>query len=255
MKHSTIPVKSSRSVSDDGKAIRAFLVGVALLGLSAIGGFLIIRGFEYLQTVLGIESFTLTFLVGGGLATLWFGVLGVVYLRLRPVGLHYGLRWPTLRDTGWIIGGVLAVVLVSLLVELVFSPFSNGGATTISAAAAVANPIAIYSIFLIGNFVFIAPLEEFLFRGVVQGRLREAFGPITAISITAIGFALGHILSYWYGGSDILSISVWAALFGIAGTGIVLGAVYERTESLLIVTIIHGLVNAIGIALALAALT
>jgi membrane protease YdiL (CAAX protease family) len=233
---------------------RTSFVGVALLALSAIGGFLIIRGFELLQSVLGFESFTLTFLVGGGLATLWFGVLGAVYLQFRPVKVHYGLRWPTRRDFGWIIGGVIAVVVVSVFAEIIFSSFRDGDATTISAAAAVANPITVYSIFIIGNFLFIAPLEEFLFRGVIQGRLREAFGPVAAISITGIGFALGHILSYWYGGSNVLSVSVAAALFGIAATGMVLGAIYERTESLLIVTIIHGLVNALGIALALAAL-
>jgi len=235
-------------------ASRTLLAGISLLALSAIGGFLVIAGFEYLQTVLGFESFTLTFLVGGGLATLWFGVLGVVYLQFHPVTLHYGLRWPTPRDIGWIIGGVLAVIVVSVLVEIAFIPFNEGDATTISAAAAVENPIAIYSIFLIGNFVFIAPIEEFLYRGVIQGRLREAFGPITAISITGVGFSLGHILSYWYGGSDILSVSVWAALTGIAATGMILGAIYERTESLLLVTIIHGLVNSIGIALAFATL-
>jgi membrane protease YdiL (CAAX protease family) len=155
---------------------------------------------------------------------------------------------------GWILGGMIAVVLVSILVEMAFSAFSDGGATTISAAASVENPILIYTIFFIGNLVIIAPIEEFLYRGVIQGRLREAFGPMAAISITGIGFALGHILSYWYGGSDVLSVSVWAALIGIAAVGIVLGAIYERTESLLIVTIIHGVANSIGIALALAVL-
>jgi membrane protease YdiL (CAAX protease family) len=242
-------------VLEGGEVTRTFLVGVGLLGISALGAFLIIRGFEYLQTVLGFGSFTLTFLVGGGLATLWLGVLGVVYHRVRPVTLHYGLRWPTLRDLGWIIGGVIAVVLVSLLVEVAASPFRDGGATNISAAAAVTNPIVIYTIFLVGNLVFIAPVEEFLYRGIIQGRLREAFGPIAAIAITAIGFALGHVPSYWFGGSDILSISVGTALFGIGATGFVLGAIYERTESLLLVSIIHGLVNTIGIVLALAALS
>jgi membrane protease YdiL (CAAX protease family) len=235
-------------------ATQTFLVGVALLALSAIGGFLIIRGFEYLQTVMGSENFALTFLIGGGLATLWLGVFGVVYLRFRPVTLHYGLRWPTLRDTGWIIGGLIAVVLVSVIVEVVFIPFSDGSATTISAAAAVENPLMIYTIFLIGNLVLIAPIEEFLYRGVIQGRLREAFGPIAAISITAIGFALGHLLSYWYGGSDLVSVSVFAELFGIAAVGLVLGIIYERTESLLLVSIIHGLANSIGIAIALVAI-
>jgi membrane protease YdiL (CAAX protease family) len=37
----------------------------------------------------------------------------------------------------------------------------------------------------------------------------------------------------------------------IAATGFILGYVYERTNSLLTVSIIHGLVNTIGIGLAL----
>jgi membrane protease YdiL (CAAX protease family) len=107
--------------------------------------------------------------------------------------------------------------------------------------------------FLIANFLFIAPIEEFLFRGVVQGRLRESVGAIAAISTTSIGFGLTHIPSYWFGGSDLLSVGVWGAVLGISTTGFVLGYVYERTDSLLTVSIIHGLVNAIGIGLALLA--
>lgn len=113
--------------------------------------------------------------------------------------------------------------------------------------------VQIYTIFFVGNLIFIAPIEEFLFRGVIQGRLRESFGPIVAISITSIGFALGHIPSYWFGGSALASVSVAGALLGIAAGGFVLGAIYERTESLLIVSIIHGLLNSIGIGIALLA--
>lgn len=251
MNQSTTPEGPSRAVSDGAEATRTFLVGVALLGLSAIGALLIINGFEYLQTALGVESFALTFLVGGGLATLWLAVFGAGYLRFRPVDLHYGLRWPTVRDAGWIIGGTIVSVLVALLIEVVVIPFGDGGATNISSAAAIESPVLIYTIFLVGNLVFIAPIEEFLYRGVIQGRLRESFGPLAAISITAIGFALGHIPSYWFGGSDLLSVSVGGAILGIGAGGFILGAIYERTESLLLVSIIHGLLNSIGIALAL----
>lgn len=106
----------------------------------------------------------------------------------------------------------------------------------------------------IGNLVFIAPVGEFIFRGVIKGRLRESFGPIVAISFTSIGFALGHIPSYWFGGSDLLSVSVGGALLGIGAGGFILGGIYERMESLLIVSIIHGLLNSVGIVLALLAL-
>jgi membrane protease YdiL (CAAX protease family) len=233
---------------------RTFLVGIALLAVSAVGALIIIQGFQFLQTALGVESFALTFLVGGGLATLWLGIVGLAYLRFRPVSVSYGVRWPTLRDAGWIVGGVVLSVIVAVLVEIVVMPFGDGGSTTISAAAGVSNPVVIYTIFFVGNLIFIAPIEEFLFRGVIQGRLREAFSPVAAISITSVGFALGHIPSYWFGGSDLVSVSVGGALLGIAAGGFVLGAIYERTESLLIVSVIHGLLNSIGIGLAFLAL-
>ncbi|MFC7028118.1 type II CAAX prenyl endopeptidase Rce1 family protein [Halomicroarcula sp. GCM10025324] len=43
------------------------------------------------------------------------------------------------------------------------------------------------------------------------------------------------------------------ALLGIVAGGFVVGAIYERTESLFIVSIIHSLLNSIGIGLALLA--
>jgi membrane protease YdiL (CAAX protease family) len=182
-----------------------------------------------------------------------FAVVGVAYLRFRSVPITYDLRWPTLRDGGWILGGLIAIIVASLLVEIVLGLFGSGSATNISTAAAVENPLVIYSVFIVVNLLFIAPIEEFLFRGVIQGRLRESVGAFTAISITSIGFGLTHLPSYWFGGSDLFSVGVWGAVLGISLTGYILGYVYERTESLLTVSIIHGLVNTIGIGLALLA--
>ncbi|WP_049987132.1 CPBP family intramembrane glutamic endopeptidase [Halobellus rufus] len=236
------------------RSARTFLTAVALLTVSSFGGLLIIEGFSRLQVRLGLgDSFALTFLVGGGLATLWFAFVGVAYLRFRPVTIHYDLRWPTIRDGGWILGGLAAIITASLLTEIVVSQFGSGSATNISSAAAVENPVLIYSVFLIGNLLLIAPIEEFLFRGVIQGRLRESYGTIAAVTITSVGFGLTHIPSYWFGGSDLLSIGVWGAVVSIAATGFILGYVYEQTNSLLTVSIIHGLVNTIGIGLALLA--
>jgi membrane protease YdiL (CAAX protease family) len=233
------------------ESVQSFLTAVTLLAVSSFGGLLIIEAFGRLQLLLGLgDSFALTFLVGGGLATVWFAVVGVAYLRFRPVTIHYNLRWPTLRDGGWILGGIAAIIIASLLTEIVVSQFGSGSATNISSAAAVENPVLIYSVFLIGNLLLIAPIEEFLFRGVIQGRLRESYGAITAITVTSVGFGLTHIPSYWFGGSDLLSVGVWGAVVGIAATGFILGYVYERTNSLLTVSIIHGLVNTIGIGLA-----
>ncbi len=76
---------------------------------------------------------------------------------------------------------------------------------------------------------------------------------ITAITVTSVGFGLTHIPSYWFGGSGLLSVGVWGAVPGISTTGFILGYVYERTNNLLTVSIIYGLLNTIGIGLAVLA--
>ena len=251
-KQTTTETPSQRST--ERETVRSFFTALALLGVSTFGGLLIVEGFGRLQPLVGLgDGFALTFLIGGSLATLWFGVVGVVYLRLRPVRIDYGLRWPTLRDGGWILGGVAAIIVASVLTELVVSLLGSGPATNISNAAAVEDPVFVYSAFIVANLLFIAPIEEFLFRGVIQGRLRESVGALTAISVTAIGFGLTHIPSYWFGGSDLLSVGVWGAVLGISVSGFVFGYVYEQTNSLLTVSVIHGLVNTVGIGLALLA--
>nr|WP_303647111.1 CPBP family intramembrane glutamic endopeptidase [Haloarchaeobius salinus] len=109
----------------------------------------------------------------------------------------------------------------------------------------------VYGLLLVGNLLLIGPAEELLFRGVIQGRLRESFGPALAIGITSLGFALSHVPSYWIGGSDLLTSGVFFALLGIAAGGIILGGIYERTKNLIVVALIHGLINAIAVGLTL----
>lgn len=248
------PADATAPVPTTVRAVRSFLVATALLAVSTLGGLAIVESFRALQPALGLgESFALTFIVGGSLATLWFALVGVMYVRVRPVRIHYDLRWSTVGDLPWLGGGLVAIVVASLLVELVGGLLGAGAATNISSAAAVENPVVIYTAFILVNLVFIAPVEEFLFRGVVQGRLRESFGPIAAITITGVGFGFAHIPSYWLGGSDLLSVGVWVAVASIAVGGLVFGWVYERTDSLLLVSLLHGLVNTVGISLALVA--
>jgi membrane protease YdiL (CAAX protease family) len=237
------------------RQLRAVLVALGLLGVAAVATQAIVSGFARLQPVLGLgDSFALTFAVGGLLATSSYVALAVLYRRVHPVVLHVPWRRPTSREGGWVLGGVVVLIAVALGIDLLAAVVNAGEATPISAAAAVENPVLVYSVFLVANLVFIAPAEELLFRGVIQGRLRESVGPGLAIGVTAIGFAVSHLPSYWLGGSELLSVGVLLALVTIASAGLVLGAIYERTQNLLVVSLVHGLANAVGIVLVLATL-
>lgn len=241
-------ISASRQVVPTGTRFRAVVVAVALLGAAAISTQGIIEGFKLLQAAVGYgDNLTLTYIVGGALATLSYILIALVYLHYRPVVIHAPLRRPSGREVGWIVGGIIAAFVAAILIDAMGTVLGAEGAVNFATAAAVGNPLLVYGLLLIGNIVLIGPAEELLFRGVIQGRLRENFGPVIAIGITSVGFAFSHVPSYWIGGSDLVSLGVGFALLGIAAGGIILGVIYERTENLVVVALIHGLINAVGV--------
>ncbi|WP_390204588.1 CPBP family intramembrane glutamic endopeptidase [Halocatena marina] len=89
------------------------------------------------------------------------------------------------------------------------------------------------------TILLIGPGEELLFRGIIQGSLRERFGPIVAIVLASVIFAAAHVTSLTGGlESRIITVAlliVPALVFAIA---------YERTGNLVVPALIHGLYNA-----------
>lgn len=89
--------------------------------------------------------------------------------------------------------------------------------------------------------LIVAPLvEELLFRGVMQARLRALRGfwgrPGSAITITALAFGVLHLSS---------AAPVHAAL--VVLPGIAFGWVYEHTRSIALCVALHSVANAIWI--------
>jgi membrane protease YdiL (CAAX protease family) len=101
------------------------------------------------------------------------------------------------------------------------------------------NP-AIIPLLIAASFLVIGPSEEILYRGVVQGRLRETLSPAPAILIASAIFAAVHVMALTGGISGRLTTI--AILFL---PSIVFGAVYEYTENLVVPALLHGLHNAV----------
>ena len=233
---------------------RAILVALGLLFAAAIPPLAIVEGFKLLQTQVGYGGdLAVTFIGGGLLATVAVGLLGLVYHRVRPVTVHVPRWLPTVRESGWIVGGVVLMFVSAILIQIGMQLLNAVPPTNFSAAAAAERPVLVYGAAIIGALFIIGPIEEYFYRGIVQGRLREQMGPVPAIAIVSVGFALGHVPSYWIGGSDLLSMGVLFALLSIGVASVIFGAIYERTQNLVVVVVIHSLVNAISFSLALAA--
>ncbi|MDR5656812.1 type II CAAX endopeptidase family protein [Halodesulfurarchaeum sp. HSR-GB] len=221
--------------------------GYALLGAIAagIGGILLAFG---LSAVLGLaiggffRDLSLLVMVGLLFLTSALGLVGggVLYLRYRGLSprAYVPADVPGLRDLLYAGGGYVAAMGLVFAAGVALTVGGVQPETTNQAAElGIENPELLLWLVPLSLFV-IAPSEEFLFRGVVQGRLREAFSAQLAIPLTAALFALVHYFSLT-GGSGARFIAI-AILFL---PSLVFGVAYERTENLVVPILIHGVYN------------
>jgi hypothetical protein len=232
---------------DDSRSSTPVAVGAAL-GLGVLGPVIaLVGGFGVftLNTVVGglptAVTLGLTLVVGQYVA---FGGLALGYLRWRGfdwpgVGSYLGIRRPRLVDLGLVVGGWVVIVVTLFVVSTIVSLLGAETASNQSAEVAMQNP-GLIPLFIVAMFLVVGPSEEILYRGVVQGRLRESLPAVPSILIASGIFAFIHVMALTGGVSGRLTTV--AILFF---PSLVFGAVYEYTENLVVPALLHGLHNAV----------
>jgi membrane protease YdiL (CAAX protease family) len=230
--------------------LRAVLFAIGVTLGAALYVPLVVGSTAELWALLGNDGFLVPFAVGGTFATLSLGAMAYYYVRYTSLAVP--VRLPTRRDLAWVVVGVVVPLAIQIGLIVVGSRFGvqpvEGGID----AAAAADPVLVYSLALVSALFLIGPVEELLYRGVVQGRLRQSFGPVAAIGLTSVGFAAGHVATLVWGGGDPFTLGFGLSLVAIASGSVVLGVVYERTGSLVPAILAHSLFNGLLLALALA---
>ena len=224
--------------------LQALRDSTVLMLLTTLAVFLVPEAFREFLTGFGYRSDVVVLVVGGSIATLSLGVIAVVYLR-RIHSVTIPLRRPSGREWGWVVVGIVFAVGLLLAIDIVSAAVGVTSAQSAAGSQSANLTPAILLYAIVWSLVAIKPIEEILFRGVIQGRLREALGPATAIGITSIGFGVLHAPSYLFGGSDLLSAGVAIALGSITLGAVINGAIYERTANLAVVILAHGLTDAL----------
>jgi len=222
--------------------------GRSLLAAAALG----VGGYGFATVVVGLTALVLiqagiplmdrptlllavSVVMGQGVA---FGAFALGYLSYTDRGVGFvRARTPTLRDLGWSVGGLLALFAGLVALSVLFSALGIQSASNTVEQLGEQNP-TIFLLLVPLSFLFIGPGEELLYRGVVQGRLREAFGPWIAIGVASFVFAAVHVFSL-QGQGKVVYIAILLVLSPI------LGLAYERTENLVVPSLIHGAFNAI----------
>lgn len=223
--------------------VRPLIDAVTLLVVSTAGALFIPEGARIFLVGFGIPDNLAGVVIGGSLATLATGVVALAYLRFVH-RMRIPLRQPSRREWLWVAGATIAAILVIIVVDVLAAALGVIGGESATTQEVADAPLALLMYGVVWAIVAIGPIEELLFRGIIQGRLREAFGPASAIGITSLAFALVHLPVLFFGGVELASL---AALFSLAGLGagaIIAGAVYELTANLAVVALAHGLTDA-----------
>lgn len=178
----------------------------------------------------------------------------VLYLVVAGRGLSYlDVSLPGVRDLGYVLGGTvaafLAVATVGALVTLL------GLETTPNAVLEPAlGGNTDLLLLLVPLVLFVnAPVEELLFRNVVQKRLYGAFSRAPAVVVASAIFAAVHAPAYYDFANPNLEATAVSIAVIFAGS-LVFGWTYARTDNVVVPSAVHGLFNAVQIGLLYVAL-
>ncbi|SEP21466.1 hypothetical protein SAMN04487948_12211 [Halogranum amylolyticum] len=205
----------------------AYLVAVLSVSL----GVELLRSLGFVLTEPGPRAMRSAFQFVG------FGIAVAAYLALRDDWELIRWRVPTLRDVGWIVGGLVTLFGALYVLSIVSSLLGANTAESQIVANGRQNPA--YLLYLVPvTILLVGPTEELIFRGIVQGTIRRAYGPVVAIVGASLIFASIHLPSL-LGEGQFTTIAIIFAL------GALLGALYELTDNIVVPIVVHGLFNAV----------
>lgn len=227
------------SIVDFDSPVRSVAVAVLLAVAGLAIGFLLVVGAGLSFRFAGVTPGPTLQVVVSLIAIQGVGLLGVsaVYLRYRDTAL-VGVRVPTLRDVIWAGSGFAIVIVGYVVIAQVIAALGVTTAENEVARLAQGNPDLLL-LLIPAAFLIIGPGEEYLFRGIVQGRLREVFSAPVAITIASVIFGAAHLLSI---SGPLTGSLVYVGI--VALLAVVLGVSYEATDNILVPSFIHGAYNA-----------
>jgi membrane protease YdiL (CAAX protease family) len=208
----------------------AFALGIAL-GLVATQALLALGfGAETDRTVFFVASTVFQFL---GFYAAAYGF----FEHVADFDALVHLRRPGPRDVAWAVGGLVVLIGANFVISELLVSVGLEGAQNEVIEAGRQDPV-LFLFLLPVTVLFVAPAEELVFRGIVQGLFRQAWGVLPGVLLASGLFALAHFLALSAGGgSRLVTIAVIFVL------GLLLAAVYELAASIVVPAAVHAAWN------------
>jgi membrane protease YdiL (CAAX protease family) len=190
------------------------------------------------------------------LATLAFKLAVFVLVPLVALRLFWQVDWFSLGFSGTP-AAYLASAAVLILLFGGFNLLVGGAAAPIRRREyALGSVLAGLPLVFLWNTFEVGLVEEFFFRGFLQGRLAVALGsPLGGIAIASLLFGLAHVPGIYLRRGDkngplgehpSLIDSILYAIVVLSPTGWFTGLLYWRTQSLLVPILVHAAVDAVA---------
>lgn len=213
-------------------AIGAFAVGnvvlLLLVGLFELGG-IQMYGRQDRLVIVGTLA----------LQGIGFGGVALAYLYRSDRGRDLlRVAVPSVRTLLAIVGGYVLLVGAYFGINVLFTVLDVPMASSDIVQTGFQNPDLLLVLIPL-SILLVGPGEELLYRGVIQGRLREAVSPRYAIVMTSALFAPIHV--FGLSGPTLGIVAMLATVFLLS---LFLGALYEYTGNLVVPALVHGLYNA-----------
>lgn len=211
------------------------IVAALVLGVAAVA-VLLVLGIPLQESLLLLVGLSLL------LQGIGFLVAAVAYLHYRELGIEYiRVKRPTLRDFGWMVGGLFGVFAVLIVVGGLVQRFAPAEPADHEIAELGAQEPELLLFLVPFMLLVVGPGEELLFRGVIQTRLVESYGIVAGIVAASAIFAVLHLTAYGGG------VEAWVTVSILFVTSLVFGAIYEITDNLVVPAVVHGVYNSIQV--------
>lgn len=162
------------------------------------------------------------------ISLLWYPlVYGVMFIPVYYVTMHQDIDS---NDIGFNFRYLYIYLPLALIIGAAMALIEFNILHPVSLIAELTPP-NLFQIFIV-MFIFVASVEELIFRVILQTRLQLLFGINKGILLGAVLFGIMHA------GYGLAIEVIFATLFGL-----VLGVIFQRTKSFPFIVIIHGTAN------------